>query len=120
MKLRELSTDDDFDNEDLSVITLNANAPLYTEIVFGFLADDATALGSFVKSAGRWAKKQRPVLLAAHEQFERFFDALVRAKEIKGITNSAIAVSALVELATERMDQIEREKPKPKAPRARR
>ena len=39
--------------------------------------------------------------------FERFFEALVRAKEIKGITNSAIAMSALVELANERMDEIE-------------
>ncbi len=115
-------TDDEFDSEDLSVISLNASAPLYTEIVFGFLADDAKAVTSFVKSAERWAKKQRPLMLSAHEQFERFFDALVRTKEIKGITNSAIAVSSLVELATERMDQIEREKmqPKTKATRARR
>jgi hypothetical protein len=100
-------TDDDFEKEDLSVLTLAANQPLYIEVVFGFLADDARAVEEFLKSAGRWQKKKTPAYLASYAEFERFFDALVRAKELKGITNSAIAVSALVDLANERMDQIE-------------
>ena len=100
-------TDDDFESEDLSVLTLAANAPLYIEVAFGFLADDARAVEEFLKSVARWQKKGTPVHLAPYAEFERFFDALVRTKELKGITNSAIGMSALVELANERMDEIE-------------
>lgn len=104
-------TDDDFESEDLSVITLAANAPLYIEVVFGFLADDARAIELFLKSAARWEKKKTPAHLAPYAEFERFFDALVRAKELKGITNSAIAMSALVELASKRMEATPAKRP---------
>lgn len=108
LDLKEYSglTDDDFGANDLSVLSLSAIALLYTEIVLGFLADDAGAVDGFMKSAERWAKKSRPMLVSAHAQFDGFFEAIVRVKGLKNVHNSALAMALLVELANERMDEL--------------
>lgn len=101
---------DDFGADDLSVLAISGGSPLYVEFTFGFLADDAKAVEVFLKSAERWARKTTAAFIAPYQDFDRFFDAIVRAKEMKGIQNSAIAIGALIELATERMNQLAAEK----------
>jgi len=98
-------TDDAFDMDELQVTTITGVAPLYAEVVVSFLSDDAHAVEAFVKTAERWARKERPVLAASYEDFDRFFDAIVEIKGRRGISNSAVAIAALVDLAQAKMEE---------------
>jgi hypothetical protein len=78
-------------------------------VIFSFLPEDARAVEDFMKSATKWAKKNRPVYAAEHELFDKFFKTIVKVKDLKGITNSAVALRTLVDLANERLQQMEEE-----------
>lgn len=107
LDLKEYSglTDDCFDMDELQVTTITGVAPLYAEVVVSFLSDDAHAVEAFLKTADRWAKKERPVLVVAYKDFDRFFEALVKVKQLRGITNSAVALATLIELAEAKMGE---------------
>ncbi|MFH0351043.1 MAG: ParB N-terminal domain-containing protein [Chromatiales bacterium] len=108
LELKEYSglTDEDLTTGDLKVFAITGGQPLYIEYVFGFLADDAKAVEQFLISAARWGKKRTPVYLAPYQEFTRFFEAIVRVKEMTGVTNSAMAMSMLIDFANERLDQL--------------
>lgn len=105
LDLKEYSglTDDAFDMDELQVTTITGVAPLYAEVVVSFLSEDAHAVQAFLKTAERWAKKERPVLVASYQDFARFFDAIVEIKDWRGITNSAVAFATLIDLAQAKM-----------------
>lgn len=102
-------TDDAFDLDDLECTTLPGASSLYSEVVFSLLADDAASIEDFLKTAEKWTKKSRPVLAAHYQDFDRFFESMIRLKKLKGIVSSAIALRSLIDLANERMDQIDAE-----------
>jgi ParB-like nuclease domain len=112
LDLKEYSglTDDAFDMDELQVTTITGVAPLYAEVVVSFLSDDAHAVQAFLKTAERWAKKERPVLVASYEDFAQFFDAIVGIKDMRGITNSAVAFATLVDLAQAKITEETRER----------
>lgn len=111
LDLKEYSglTDDAFDMDDLNVTTIAGVSPMYMEVIFSFLADDAQAVDEFLKSADRWSKKNRPVFVAERATFQQFFDTLVRVKNLRGITNSAVALATMIQLAQDAMDREEAE-----------
>lgn len=102
-------TDEMFEMDDFNVKTMGGVSPMYMDVVFSFLADDGSSVEEFLKRAKTWSKSGRPVLAANYADFDRFFDTVVRAKDYKNITNSAVALRVLVDLANERLDMLESE-----------
>ena len=60
----------------------------------------ASLIGLLV-ALGKWAKVDSVRYAARLEDFERFFETLLRVKEVEGIINSATAVLRMVEIAEE-------------------
>lgn len=114
VELKEYSglSDEDFAVADLNVTTVSGVSPLYCEVVFAFLAEDAQAVQDFVASAERWAKKARPLLVAHYDQFNQFLDSVAKLKQLRGILNSALALSVLIEMAGRVMEEEESERSK--------
>ena len=101
-------TEDSFNMDDLNFKTISGVSPLYKEVVFSFLADDADAVEEFIESAEEWTKKGVNIQLCQREDFDKFFDTIVRTKQTLNITNSAVAMSAMIDLVNQRLDDIER------------
>ena len=99
-------TDDVFELSDLSITVISGTHPLYQEVVFAFLAQDAQAVTDLLASAEKWAKKERPVYVAQAETFEQFFEAMVATKAAKNIQNSAVALSVLCELGMAKAQEL--------------
>jgi len=97
-------TDESFSMDDFNVTTLGGVTPMYTDVVFSFLADDAQAVEEFAKSAEKWAKKERPQLVCDYADFDAFFDTVVRTKDIKGVTNTAIALRTMIDIVNAHLD----------------
>ena len=112
LDLKEYSgiSDEMFEMDDFNVKTMGGVSPMYVDLVFSFLSDDANCVAEFLKNAESWAKRGRPVLAAEYKDFDAFFDTVIRVKDFKGVTNSAVAMRLLVDLANERIDQLEKEK----------
>jgi hypothetical protein len=100
-------SDNDFDLNDLSVASVSGVSAEYIDLVFSFLSEDAQAVQDFMDRAQAWARRETTAYAARFEQFEDFLEAIIRAKALKGVNNSSVAVALLCELAGERMDQIE-------------
>lgn len=101
-------TDDLFSSlKDLSMSGFNVDAPEYQEIVLSFLPQDADEFLKVIDRAGK--SKTALVLAARYAEFDQFFDAIVRTKEVHNIQNNAMAITALAEMAMERLDQLEAE-----------
>lgn len=101
-------TDDLFSSlKDLSLSGFNVDAPEYQEIVLSFLPEDADEFLKIIDRAGK--SKSALILTARHADFDQFFDTIVRTKEVHNIQNNAMAITALAEMAMERLDQIETE-----------
>jgi hypothetical protein len=94
---------DDPDFEKLSI-----GMPKYEELVLSFLPEDKD---EFQK---KWDEVQKriektPHILARMKDYQDFFETMVRTKDTKEIVNQALAVRAMIDLASERLDQIEKE-----------
>ena len=98
-------TDDAFELEDLNVTVLSGIHPLYREVVFAFLPNDAQAVDELLKSAEKWAAKERPVYVAQAETFAAFFEAMVAVKQAKNVKNSAVALALLCELGMAKVQE---------------
>ena len=99
-------TDDAFELEDLNVTVLSGIHPLYREVVFSFLPNDAQAVDELLKSAEKWAAKERPVYVAQAETFTAFFEAMVAVKQAKNVRNSAVALALLCELGMAKAQEL--------------
>jgi len=104
-KLYSGLTDDVFGGfDDLDLKGLSVGQPQMKEVVINFLEDDH---GTFHELLLRIEKKANVMFHTAHlDQFDRFFDGIVRAKDVCNVSNSAMAILALLEMAEYRMDEI--------------
>jgi hypothetical protein len=100
--------DEDFNFQDLELSSFNLTSIRYEEVTFGFLPEEQEAFLKLFEEVGRRAKKQ-PRFISPYSQFDRFYDAIVEVKGQLNIHNSAIALTAMAELALERLKQIELE-----------
>jgi ParB-like nuclease domain len=115
-------TDDDVTKfQDLKIDGLGAAGLKYEELVLTFLHEDLVAVDGALKKLETHGKKVtkdgaskdadgEPIahVRAAHfDDFERFFNAVVRTKMKLNVHNSALAIVMMTELAMERLDQIE-------------
>ncbi len=102
-------SDSDFDLNDLSVASVSGVSPEYMDLVFSFLSEDAQSVQDFMDRAQTWGRREIPAYAAEFSQFEDFLETVIRTKSLKGVNNSAVAVSLLCQMAGERMDQLEAE-----------
>lgn len=104
-------TDDCFNIDPIDLPALSAGAVQYEEVRALFLPEERTAFEHALQQIGQHPAAQ--VYAASLEDFDRLFDTLVRVKETLAIHNTAIALRAVVELATKQLDAMAQEQPQP-------
>jgi hypothetical protein len=87
------------DIHELDVNALALGQPEYQELVLLFLPEEQGAFLRALKGIERKLKKGVPVFAGRYDDFDRFFQAVVAMKKIKGVHNSALAVRMITELA---------------------
>jgi hypothetical protein len=92
------------DISELDVNALALGAPEYQELVLLFLPEEQGAFLRALKSIEGKLKKGVPVFVGRYEDFDRFFEAVVAMKKVKGVHNSALAVRMLAELALAQLE----------------
>lgn len=109
VEMKEYSgLDDSFFGEDkLASIVAATSASLKTErLEIIFLPSEIEEFSELLKEIERRAPKHK-VMLAHIDDFDRVFDALVSTKLAKNVSNTAAAITAMAQLALERIEQIE-------------
>jgi len=99
-------TDEILKIDDIDISALSVGAPKYEELNILFLPEDLEAFEQRLNELNKKANKP-DVHTARFEDFNAFFDAIVKVKAKFNIHNSAIALSRMVDLALERLEQIE-------------
>lgn len=87
------------DIHELDVNALALGQPEYQELVLLFLPEEQAAFLRALKTVEGKLKKGVPVIVGRFEDFDRFFEAVVAMKKIKGVHNSALAVRMIAQLA---------------------
>ena len=105
-KLYSGLTDDDFDVEAIDVSGLGIGTVKYTELNMVFLPEELKEVEAWIESIDRASRKD-PTLVASYADFDKFFETVIRTKTQLKIYNSAIAFANMVQLAMERLDQLE-------------
>jgi len=100
-------TDESFANlNNLNLGGFTVSPPEYQDITITFLPDDAEEFTNLLKRV----EKSKAIQHVAHlDDFNGLFDTIVRVKEDRDIINSAVAIHFVVQLATERLAQLEAE-----------
>lgn len=112
-KLYSGLTDDDFDNlPKLDTTGLSVGGMKYQEILLTFLEDEEAIFIDTLKRIEKSAAKGTLHFLNRNNDFDRFFDTLIKVKNSKNIHNTAFALNAMSELALERLQQLESEQEK--------
>lgn len=99
-------TDDAFKMDPLDLTGLSLAGPTYEEITLLFLPEQADAFREAMQKFG----KRKPTgerYAADLADWERLFDTIVKVKDSYKIMNTAIAMRRIIDLATERLDQLE-------------
>ena len=92
----------------LDISALASTTIKYQELILSFLPEDLTLFRNELERFTEKAKKKQPERWVARlADFDRVFDAVVKTKHETGIVNAALAILAMAELATERLEQIE-------------
>lgn len=100
-------TDDDLgilDDPDFDKLRLGP--PKYEEILLAFLPEDAEEFERELTRILEKVKASKTYKLK-FEEYQRFFEVMLKTKDVKGITNDAVSVVAMVELAAERLEQLD-------------
>jgi hypothetical protein len=100
-------SDDDFKLPEIDLGSLSIGGMKYQEVVLAFLPPEIAAFEQFVDRTRTVASAT--AYLAERADFEAFFTLVTKLKSKRRIVNSAIAVNLLIQLAGERLDQIEDE-----------
>jgi hypothetical protein len=90
--------------QELDVNALALGQPEYQELVLLFLPEEQGAFLRALKGIEGKLKKGVPVLVGRYEDFDRFFQAVVAMKKVKGVHNSALAVRMIAELALAQLE----------------
>jgi hypothetical protein len=98
-------TDEVFqDVKELDVAALALGQPEYQEILFLFLPEEADRFLKVLKGIQKKLDKGTPVMVGRFEDFDRFFEAIVAAKKVRGIHNSAVALRTIAEIALKELE----------------
>lgn len=108
-KYSGLTEDDLGEFGDIKIAGIGAQGIRYEELTLMFLPSDLETVEERLKTIKASETKVPNVKIAAIESFEEFFDTVVRTKEITGVVNNALAFATMLELATQRLDQLEAE-----------
>ncbi len=100
-------TDEDLQAiEDLDLDSLAVAPVMYEELTLVFLPEKIEEFVDLVKRVGASSKRSKSVTMLAHrDDWESFFDTIVRAKEQLNILNTSLAITAIVRLANDALDE---------------
>ena len=93
----------------LESVSLSVGPPQYTEMLLAFLPEEHEAFLDDIEKVTKHAGK-RPAFVARYADFDGLFDAVVRTKKLKNVQNIAVTMAAIVELALERIAELEAER----------
>ena len=91
-------TDDAFDINELDISAIHVEAPFYQELVVSFLPGDAEVFTGWLDKIAK-SKTATQRVVGHYDDFDRFFQQLIAVKQAKGITNTAVALRLMAELA---------------------
>lgn len=106
-KLYSGVTDDMFQVEKIDLASLSAGSTEYQEVVLVFLPADARVFQEYLKKIEKDSK--RVYNIANLADFDNFFDTIIAVKQKKNVINNALAVNAMMELALDRLVQLDQE-----------
>jgi hypothetical protein len=92
------------DLHELDVNALALGQPEYQELVLLFLPEEQGAFLRALKGIEAKLKKGVPIVAGRYDDFDRFFQAVVAMKKVKGVHNSALAVRMIAELALAQLE----------------
>jgi hypothetical protein len=113
-KLYSGLTDDDFGFPPLEISGLSLAGPTYEEITLLFLPEEADVFREVLKKL----EKHKPSgdRYAVHlDDWQKLFDTIIRTKDKLRIMSTPVALRAIVDLATERLNQLDEEEKKAQA-----
>jgi hypothetical protein len=90
-------TDDAFNIADLDTSMLRVEQPFYEELHVSFLPGDAEVFNGWLEKITK--AKPAPVLVGLYDDFDLFFDTVIKVKRLKGVHNTAVALRMMAELA---------------------
>lgn len=93
--------DPDFDR-------LRIGPPKYEEVLLAFLPEDREEFEIELKALTERAKVKR-LYLTRFADYEQFFQTMMRTKDVRDVTNDAVSIAVMLQLAKERLDQLEAE-----------
>ena len=100
----------DLGKVDVSAISLGVIE--YQQLRVDFLPDDAQAFEAGLKRLGKVSEKMVH-MVASYADFDAVFDTLIRVKEKTNTFNAGMAMRLMVDLAIERLDQLDQENADP-------
>ena len=92
--------------EKLDLSSMSAGRLEYQDVVVSFLPEHAEAFTALLDRV----KARAVTLCAPISDFDRYFDTVVRVKNVQNVFNSGLAIREMARLAAERLDQIEAER----------
>jgi hypothetical protein len=98
-------SDEDFKLPDVDLASLSIGGLKFQEVVLAFLPPEKEALDQLLERTR--AGTQAQIHLARIEDFDPFLDLISRIKSKRRVVNSAVALGIAIELAAQRLDQIE-------------
>lgn len=99
-------TDTDLADLGINSVTLDCGSVLYREFRISFIPENAEIFLGYLDKIGK-LKNKPPVLIGRLDDFGVFFDAIVRVKEKLDITNHALALVAMAELASAKLAEMD-------------
>lgn len=85
--------------KELDITALAIGAPQYQELMFLFLPEQADIFLKVLGKVEKLVAKSGFTIAGHYEDFGRVFDAVVAAKRVRGIHNSAVALRTIAEIA---------------------
>ena len=106
-KLYSGITDDMFEVEKIDLASLSAGSTEYQELTMTFLPADAEIFTEYIQKIENDARRLH--LVADLRDFNDLFDSIIAVKQKKNVFNTALAIKAMMELALDRLLQLEQE-----------
>lgn len=103
-----LTDDDVLDFQGVDLTGIGGGSIKYEELTILFLSEDRETFDAALKRFEKEAKG-RSAKLASLADYEKVFDAIVATKRYHNVSNSAVAISIMADLALQRLDQLQAE-----------
>lgn len=90
----------------VDLTSLSIGSPKYQELVILFLPEQAEVFNeTLTKFYKKVVEKGLDLHMAHLDDFDRFFDAIVAVKKVRGVKNSAVALRVMAEVALAALEQ---------------